>query len=114
MTTQAEALEVVRVMRFAAQKFRSGVTEDVGDDEVTERVVSDLYPWMFGELCILPTLMKIEETGQVEPSDWMNLLYIWNRPEMAQVYTLYVTVFNGPELPEGGARAFVELERIGQ
>ena len=107
---QETALKHLRLMMWCIQRFRANAMDPlfgpvVADGtpglQLTESMVADMFPWIFGDKCPLEVLAKVidgvEETGVLVPMDYYNFMFILDRfmPELRMV-----SVFYDRELPK--------------
>lgn len=114
---ETEALEYVRQFRIAVQKCRSNIIEfwtgpafdfpDDGDiqrwidgDSAEARICNELYPWLFGEKCILRACAIVEDRGSIDAQEFYNLCWVAHRPEMFRLVGLLFTLWQADYLPE--------------
>ena len=76
--TQEEARGHLTAMMVAIQRYRSTVAE-VTEIDVERRVNADLSPWIFGDRCPLPALVKILDRDVIVPLDLYNMMYVLDR-----------------------------------
>lgn len=92
---ESEALDNVRLMVFALQKFRSVTVEEIPD--LTQKIKEDLMPWVYGPQCPLEAMTKVIDGGQMEPQTYYNFTYImdkWMQP--VHVATMFYTEDHEP------------------
>ena len=108
---QEEALKHLREMIWALQRYRSITMETLGPEtsdfeeptaelHFSEKLAAEMWPWVFGDKCPLPVLVKMVNSGKVAPNDYYNMMYILDRfiPEVK----LFALVQRGaPTIPEG-------------
>jgi len=77
--TQSHALDMLRGMLKLLLKARSSMREGAIDPNVLE----DLYPWLFGDKCVLPALSGVidraEQSGTLSPMDFFNQMTVLYR-----------------------------------
>ena len=88
------AVRHLRTFMWMVQRARSNATDPllgfvVSDDDpglglqITESMMADLMPWVFGDRCVLPALDKIlgvyDRTGELAPMDYYNQMFILDR-----------------------------------
>ena len=91
---QEEALEHLREMTWALQRYRSIAMETLGPNtgelyiskkpatqtlHLSEKLAAEMWPWIFGEKCPLPILVKMVDSGEVAPADYYNMMFILDR-----------------------------------
>jgi len=76
--TQEEARGHLTAMMVVIQRYRSTVAE-VTETDVERRVNADLSPWIFGDRCPLPALVKILDRDVIVPLDLYNMMYVLDR-----------------------------------
>ncbi len=79
---QSKALTLVNHIQIAAQKARSNLVEQWGDDKIAKDILNELYGYLFdsvdGPGYILHTTTKILERGTVKQEELYNLIYMVN------------------------------------
>ena len=77
------AIDLVRDLLVIAQKCRSNLLEGMGDDELAQRVLADLHPWLFGPKCIVGPLSayltRVEGGAPITGAELYNWVTIANR-----------------------------------
>ena len=111
---QSEALEHLREMIWALQRYRSIAMEELGPNPdyplgeqlcITEELAAKMWPWIFGEECPLPALVKIvddaETSGTLAPTDYYSMMFILDRfmPEVKICLHNWRGVYTVPEEP---------------
>lgn len=88
---------VLQIQRMA-MKARSDMTEALGDDEVAQRILHELHPYLFGELNLVYVSTLLIESGEFSNSDIMNLLVLCHKePALLLLHALW---FDGDDLIE--------------
>lgn len=70
-----ERLEVLEQIRYAFQRFRSVVLENA-EKNGTENHLPKLFPWVFGDKCLLPSIQKCLDQEYVSGQELYNFLYV--------------------------------------
>jgi hypothetical protein len=83
--THADALELLRALRWGVQKSRSILREAMGDDALAERLLTEQHPWLFGPRSILPKLAeyigKAEAGAPIHGMELVNFVWIATESE---------------------------------
>lgn len=69
------------------QKARSVYYESNGNSEVAERVGAGLEPWLFGDNCILPALVKSID-GEPDDTAIVNFSHIATHSQMLRIIAI--------------------------
>lgn len=91
---QEKALKHLREMIWALQRYRSIAMETLGPGtgelHLSEKLAAEMWPWVFGEKCPLPVLVKMVDSGKVTPADYYNMMFILHRfmPEVKLASTV--------------------------
>lgn len=104
----SEAVQHLREMLWALQKYRSITMETLGpgtgDLYLSEEFAAEMWPWVFGEKCPLPALSKIlddvDSGNDLVPHDYYNMMTILER-FMPEVKLAAVAIRGGATIPEG-------------
>lgn len=117
--TPEEALDLIANIAVAFQKCRSDAFENfegpVGDEARRQGVDAEtffagLFPWIFGEQCLLPTLSKIAERGSIASQELFNILYICNRPENASLLNVWFLLHGDGILPDADLMKIMQID----
>ena len=122
---EKDAIRHLREFMLALQRYRSIVMEMVGPDtaltgtgllgetvkglSLSEETAAELWPWVFGDKCPLPTLVKIldnvDDGGTLSPHDYFNQMFILDRftPEIKAATNMRLIQAHIPPIPEGPA-----------
>jgi hypothetical protein len=93
--TEAEALDHVRHMLFAARKARSIALESNTEEEFEKlhRLERSLglplsSKWLIGKWCVIPALAKVIDRGYVTPVEFLNFMTVaqWQSEIWALAY----------------------------
>jgi hypothetical protein len=110
--TEQEALTCVHHLGLAVQKIRSncfesspmthrGAVDQAEVREREERFFEGMFPWFFGERCILRAVAVIEGKGTVSGQEFYNLMWVAHRDHEGFMLTVYGLAsgieFNFPE-----------------
>lgn len=99
--TPEEAFAHVKRMSYAVQKSRSNAFEMYdGAKEDAEEFFEMLYPWFFGEKCILRAVEVVIERGSVTGQEFFNLMYLVDKPENRAMLDVYFLAAGQEPLPE--------------
>ncbi len=78
---QSEAILHLRRYMLALQKYRSNTALDIPD--LSEESKAEMWPWIFGDKCPLPQLVKVvdrtEKGKSLDPHDYYNFMVILYR-----------------------------------
>ena len=106
---QEEALRHLREMIWALQRYRSVAMETLGREtgelHLSEKMAAEVWPWVFGEKCPLPILVKMvdnaETSGTLAPMDYYNMMTILDRfmPEIKVATVGWRGTYTLPEGP---------------
>lgn len=85
--TEQEAVQHLREMMWALQRYRSITMETLGPGtgelHLSKKFAGELWPWVFGEKCPLPVLAKmiddVEAGGSLALMDYYNMMTILDR-----------------------------------
>lgn len=82
--TQEEMMRLLERLRHAFQKFRSNTAEAVGV-ELSDEMLEEMFPWVFGPRCPLPAIQKCLDRGSVTGMEFYNFMVVLNMfcPEVA-------------------------------
>ena len=72
--TEEQALEHLTLMMITLQKYRSTTAIELGG--LTDEMAASSWPWVFGDKCPLPQLVKVLDQESVEPQQYYNFMYI--------------------------------------
>jgi hypothetical protein len=71
--TQAEAREILEKTMHAFQRYR-GFSSDMGIGE--SWLSKGMWPWVFGEKCPLPAIIKMLDRDKIVPAEFYNIMFI--------------------------------------
>jgi len=86
--TQQEMRTTLENLRLAFQWFRSIVMET---SDLSDAMLADMYPWIFGDKCLLPTIQKLLDRDRVSGMDFYNVMTVVHRfcPEVMCAHATY-------------------------
>lgn len=100
------ALVALRVMLAASQKARSNLRGSVGDDELGERLLAEMHPWLFGQKCVIPALAQVisraERGSAVVGKTFYHMMWIAKREPAIELSAAFMT--SGAGLPQPDLR----------
>lgn len=98
MITEENARRQLYAYMTALQKYRSVTAEEIG---MSPDLMEEVWPWVFGDKCQLPTLSKILD-GPLVPMDYYNQLVILCRftPEIRAATNINLIGTDIPLIPE--------------
>lgn len=77
---QETALQYLRHMMFALQKYRSNTKEAYGHlPEYSDEIMGQMWPWIFGNKCPLNQLSKALDRNYVTGQEFYNFMFILER-----------------------------------
>lgn len=77
---QETALNCLRDMLWAIQKYRSNTKESFGHmEDYSDEVMADMWPWIFGTKCPLNALSAVLDRGYVTGQEFYNFMFILDR-----------------------------------
>lgn len=100
---QSEAEQNLRLFMRALQRYRDTALGGMG---VSEELAGQVWPWVFGEKCPLPTLAKVlgnaEASGKLAPMDYYNMMIVLTRfmPEVLAGVNIMRLQLDLPEITE--------------
>ena len=120
---EKDAIRHLREFMLALQRYRSIVMETVGPDtaltgaglmgenieglSLSKELAAEMWPWVFGDKCPLPVLVKIldniDDGGTLAPMDYYNQMFILDRfmPEVKVATNMRLIQAHIPPIPEG-------------
>jgi len=112
MINKTEAAQYLRYMMLLIQKARSNAfdgglgsplldSHKPGRLDYTPELAAELMPYLFGDECPLPALVKIldsyERTGELAPIDFFNMMVILN--QFLGPLAVFGAFYGYPEFP---------------
>ena len=97
---QAERTEFCEKVLVSTQKVRSILRESIGENLMTEKLLEDLHPWLFGEKCVLEGLSRALKAGPTK-ADVMNFtIIIDHTPSLGMELAIRYDMVTLPTLKE--------------
>ena len=88
-TLEGRKTAVLQIQHMA-MKAKSDMTEILGFDPATQRIFSDLHPYLFGEVNIVDLAKRILDIGTFSDSDIVNLLFLCHKtPAVLLIHSLW-------------------------
>lgn len=98
--TEAEALAHVHQLGLVVQKIRSncfesspmthrGATTQEEVREREERFFEGMFPWFFGDRCVLQAVAIVEGKGAITGGEFYNLMWIAHREHEGYMLSVY-------------------------
>ena len=122
---EKDAIRHLREFMLALQRYRSIVMETVGPDtaltgtgllgesveglSLSAEFAAEMWPWVFGDKCPLPVLVKIldsiDDGGTLVPLDYYNQMFILDRfmPEVKMATNMRLIQAHISPIPDGPA-----------
>jgi len=108
---QTEAIKHLRAFMIALQRYRSVTMEQLGPGtgelHLSEKLAAEMWPWVFGDKCPLPTLSKllanIDSGKPLVPMDYYNMMVVLDRfiPEVKVAVNIQLGQGGHKPIPQG-------------
>jgi len=91
---ESEARSHLQMMMIALQRYRGITKEQLGPDStelhLSDELSAEMWPWIFGDKCPLPTIAKMLNADKIVPMDYYNMMFILDRfiPEIKAVVNM--------------------------